>query len=120
MQNTINRNQPDEQLQIAKCIFKGMTITQMAKSLHCAKSTISYQINILYQKYRAKSRHDFILKVFGEIIENYKKMVEEKNDRIFTLEREIEEIKNILQILSCNRNNPSVFDYWSQETKKFL
>lgn len=120
MQNTIDGNQSNEQLQIAKCIFKGMTISQMSKLLNCAKSTISYQINLLYQKYKAKSRHDFILKVFGEIIENYKRIVQEKNDRIYSLEREIEEIRNILKLLSCNRNNLSVFDYWIQEAKKFL
>ena len=115
-----NRKQPDEQLQVAKFIFKGMTISQMAKSLCCAQSTISYHINLLYSKYKVKSRHDFILKVFGEIIENYKRMIEIKNNKISNLEREMDEIKNILNLLSDNRNDPSIFDYWAQEAKKYI
>ena len=113
-------NQQDDQLQIVKCIFKGMTIPQMANNLHCSKSTISYQINLLYSKYKAKSRNEFILNVFMEIISNYKRMLNEKNERIQLLEKDIEEIKNMLLLLSSNRNNPGVFDYWSQEAKRYI
>lgn len=120
MNKELIQNQSDIQIQIAKCILKGMTISQIAKKMCCSHSAVSYQINILYSKYNSKSRNDFILRVFSEIIDNYKKQIEQKNERIRALESDMEEVRNILFLLSTNRNNPGVFDYWAQEGKKYI
>ena len=63
---------------------------------------------------------EFLLNVFGEIINNYKKILNEKNEQILSLERDFAEAKNILNLLSNNRNSPGVFDYWANEAKKYI
>ena len=57
---------------IAKCIFQGLTISQIAKRLNCSESTVSNRLNGLFKKYKAKNRFEFIISVFGQIIENQK------------------------------------------------
>ena len=57
---------------IAKCIFKGLTIAQIAKKLDCSESTVSNRLNTLFRKYKAKNRFEFVISVFGQIIENQK------------------------------------------------
>ncbi len=57
---------------IAKCIFQGLTIAQIAKKLGCSESTVSNRLNSLFKKYKAKNRFEFIISVFGQIIENQK------------------------------------------------
>ena len=42
----------ENQSLIVKCVFKGMTIAQIAKKIHCSQSSISYHLNILYSKYK--------------------------------------------------------------------
>lgn len=59
---------------IAKCIFKGLTIAQIAQKLNCSESTVSNRLNGLFKKYKAKNRFEFIISVFGQIIENQKNM----------------------------------------------
>lgn len=111
---------PDEQRLIVKCIFKGMTISEIAQKMCCSDSTVSYQINLLYAKYKAKNRSEFMLSVFSGIIDDYKKLLSQKIEENLVFQKESDEIKNILYFIAQNRDNPIALDYWIQETKKYL
>lgn len=120
MQTKVKSKQVDEHTQLAKYIFKGMTVSQIAQTMHCSKSTAMYQINLLYSKYNAKTRNEFFLNVFSEIIDNYKRMLEEKNEKITSLEKNNSEVKSLLKVLFENKNNPGAFNYWTQEIEKLF
>ena len=81
---------------IVKCIFKGMTIAQIAKQIHCSQSCVSYHLNSLYTKYKAKNRNEFILSVFGEIIDNYKSLIDLKNSKLSYLLAQNAKLKKML------------------------
>ena len=79
---------------IAKCIFQGLTIAQIAKKLNCSESTVSNRLNGLFKKYKAKNRFEFIISVFGQIIENQKEMYNQVHTENLKLRKSIE---NLLQ-----------------------
>ncbi len=110
----------DEQNEILEYLFQGFTISQIARKMHCATSTISYQLSLLYAKYGVNTRAEFLTKIYGDIIENYKNMVSLKDTRILSLEHKLSLIKNVLSSLLNNQTNPGVFDYWATEAKRHL
>lgn len=110
----------DEQNEILECLFQGLTISQIARKLHCSPSTISYQLSLLYAKYNVNNRAEFLVKIYGDIIENYKNMVNLKDTKILSLEHKLSIIKNVLSSLLKNQTNPGVFDYWATEAKRHL
>ena len=105
---------------LTKCIFKGMTLKQTAREMGCAISTVSYYLNQLYAKYNAKTRNEFQLNVLAKIINSYKETINRKNERIVALENEVDEARNILSGINSGIENPIVFDYWINESKKFI
>ena len=105
---------------IVKCIFKGMTIAQIAKQIHCSQSCVSYHINSLYAKYNAKNRSEFILSVFSEIIDNYKSLIDLKNSKISYLLAQNSKLKKILSNLSDMEKNSDTREYWVLEAQKYL
>lgn len=64
-----------EQKSITALILKGLTLKQIAKELHCAKSTISYKANKLFKEFNAKDRHEFVVNIFTNIITRYKNQI---------------------------------------------
>ena len=50
--------------------------------MHCATSTISYQLSLLYAKYGVNTRAEFLTKIYGDIIENYKNILDYKENLI--------------------------------------
>lgn len=105
---------------IVKCIFKGMSIAQIAKQIHCSQSCVSYHIKALYKKYKAKTRSEFILSVFGEIIDNYKSLIDLKNSKITYLLTLNTKLKKILFNLTKDTKNSDTQEYWISEAKKIL
>ena len=81
---------------VAKCVFLGMTVSQIAMELKCSKSCVSYHIKKMYEKYKAKTRSQFILKVLTQSLNNHKQLVELKNEQIISLSNENQEIKTIV------------------------
>ncbi len=79
---------------IAKCIFKGLTIAQIAKKLNCSESTVSNRLNGLFKKYKAKNRFEFIISVFGQIIENQKTIQQKVELENLKLRKSIENLLN--------------------------
>ncbi|MBR5304032.1 MAG: ArsR family transcriptional regulator [Candidatus Gastranaerophilales bacterium] len=110
----------ENQSLIVKCVFKGMTIAQIAKKIHCSQSSISYHLNILYSKYKAKTRNEFILSVFGEIIDNYKSLIDLKNSKIEYLFAQNNKLKKILNNLTNKNNTSDMQEYWISEAKKYI
>lgn len=110
----------ENQSLIVKCIFKGMTIAQIAKQIHCSQSCVSYHINSLYTKYKAKTRSEFILSVFNEIVDNYKSLIDLKNSKIIYLSAQNAKLKNILSNLVLWEKNPDTYKFWVSEAKKYL
>lgn len=110
----------DEQNEILECLFQGLTISQIARKMHCSPSTISYQLSLLYAKYNVTSRAEFLVKIYSDIIDNYKNLISLKDTRILSLEHKLSLIKNVLSSLLLNQTNPGVFDYWATEAKRHL
>lgn len=110
----------NQHFKLVKCIFQGMTIPQIAQNMCCSQSCISYHLNQLYSKYKAKGRNEFVLNVFGEIIDNYKNTISQKEESETSLQKQIENSKKILKGLILNKKNPELFEYWSLEAQKFL
>ena len=115
-----DRNLSENQSKIVKCIFKGMSIAQIAKEMYCSQSCVSYHINSLYSKYNAKTRSEFILSVFGEIIDNYKSLIDLKNSKILYLASQNVKLKKIIQGLLNYNNKSDDLEYWSSEAKKYI
>ena len=105
---------------LTKCIFKGMTLSAIAREMNVATSTVSYYVGQLYSGYGVKTRNDFVVKVLGQIIQNYKQVISVKNTKIVELENKTDEILSILKGISTSAKNPIVLDYWISESKKFI
>ncbi len=96
MKKNLKQELLNERKLIAKCIFRGLTIAQIAKVLNYSSSTVSNRMTELFRAYNAKTRNEFIIKAFGEIIENKSMLLEEKNKKIERLSKEIERLKTII------------------------
>ncbi len=94
MKKTSKLTQTQEQKILTKCIFKGLTIAQIAHILNYSQSTISYRIKVLFKKYNVKGRVEFILRVFSDVIERYDKQIENFEKEVENLKLEIEKLKN--------------------------
>ena len=110
----------ENQSLIVKCIFKGMTIAQIAKQIHCSQSCVSYHISSLYEKYKAKTRSEFILTVFAQIVDNYKSLIDLKNSKVTYLLAQNNKLKKILANLLDDEKTPDDHNYWVLEAKKCL
>ncbi|MBR3605887.1 MAG: hypothetical protein IKL52_07650 [Candidatus Gastranaerophilales bacterium] len=110
----------DEQNEIMEYLFQGLTISQIARKMHCASSTVSYQLSLLYAKYGVNTRSEFLVKIYSDIIDNYKNLINLKDTRILSLEHKLSLIKNVLSSLLNNQTNPGIFDYWASEAKRHL
>jgi len=84
-----------EQKKLTKCIFAGLTIKQIAKQLGCSKSAVSYKMTKLFQIYNTNTRLDFVMAVFGEILNKTKKELKEKDELIKQLNEELDRCKII-------------------------
>ncbi|MBR2069516.1 MAG: hypothetical protein IJ877_07130 [Candidatus Gastranaerophilales bacterium] len=75
-----------EQKIITRCILKGMTLTQIAQELKCAKSTAGYKTKKLFEEYSSCDRYEFVINVFTKLITKYK-------NEIAKLQEELENYK---------------------------
>lgn len=107
----------ENQSKIVKCIFKGLSLAQIAKEMFCSQSCISYHVNSLYAKYNAKNRSEFILSVFSEILDNYKSLLDLKNSKIAYLVAQNKKLKRVILGLLENKNKSDAFEYWASEAK---
>lgn len=103
---------------LIKHIFQGMTIPQIAQSMCCSQSCVSYHLKQLYTKYNVKTRNEFILAVMGDILENYKTQVFDKDEKQYLLNQQNKVIKKILSGLILNKDKSEYFEYWVQEARK--
>lgn len=114
------KNLSENQSKIVKYLFKGMTIPQIAKELCCSRSCVSYHINALYSKYKAKNRSEFILSVFGDILDKYKNAFEKTQAKFISKEIENNELKKIIKALISNLNNPINLENIIVQADKYL
>ncbi len=113
-------NLSENQSRIVKCIFKGMTIPQIASELCRSQSCISYHINLLYEKYKAKNRSEFVLSVFGDILDRYKNAFEKLQSEIISLKSQNSEMKKIIKALMLAKDNQDCFEDTILQAEKYL
>ena len=119
MKKVYNKKLLEEHKLITKCIFSGLTIAQIAKKLNYSQSTVSNRMNSLFGKYSAKTRFEFILSVFGEVIN-------ENKNKILKREAKIEELSSEnLQLITVLKSIVENFDkkncaYWIEKGKDLL
>lgn len=109
-----------EHLLYTKCIFLGMTIPQMAKKLYCSQSNVSYHLGQIYAKYKVKNRHELMLNIFSKILDEYKTKITKKEIEEERLSKKINLLKNNLSEIISNKNNPELFEYWTNEARKLI
>lgn len=110
----------EEHKLITKCIFRGLTIAQIAEKLNYSQSTVSNRMNSLFEKYSAKTRFEFILSVFGEVIGENKNQIYKRDLKISKLCEEISELTTILSSLVENSDDKKRFAFWLKKAKVFL
>lgn len=120
MPKTVNSKFTKEHISIAKYIFKGFTIAEIAQKINCSTSNVSYKMNALFKKYNVNNRFQFVISVFSEIVNNHKTTIDFKNQELAKLEVELEKLKEITQNLIKNKNNKENYSYWEQEALKQL
>ena len=120
MKKNLKLRLAEEHKFIASCIFKGLTIPQIAQKLNYSTSTVSNRINLLFEKYKAKDRREFIMGVFGDIVERNKILIEQQNCAIQKLKEENEVLKKILNNIIHNKNNEKQCAIWIKNGIDFI
>ncbi len=110
----------EEHKLITKCIFSGLTIAQIANKLNYSQSTVSNRMNSLFEKYNAKTRFEFILSVFGEVLGENKNKIYKREAKIAKLSDEIYQLTSILSAIIENFDDKKTCNLWIQKGKKFL
>lgn len=82
---------------ITKLMLEGYTTSAMAKKLNYSKSTISSRIKYLFNKYEVKTRTQYIVAIFGEILKEHKIRHEIYEKNIKRLKNEIKSLKEQLE-----------------------
>lgn len=82
---------------ITKLMLEGYTTSAMAKKLNYSKSTISSRIKYLFNKYEVKTRTQYIVAIFGEILKEHKIRQEIYEKNIKRLKNEIKSLKEQLE-----------------------
>ena len=86
---TKNAIELDELRTLTKCIFRGFTIPQMAQAMKISKSTVSYKMKKIFKKYNAKTRLEFAINVFSEILDKTKRELEKIKDENTELKKRL-------------------------------
>ena len=120
MQKNICSRFTKEHIDVAKYIFKGLTISEIASRMNCSKSNVSYKMNALFSKYKVKNRLQFTISVFSEILDKNKLLIDSKNLELAKLEVKFEKLQETAQKLIKHKNNKEHYDYWEKEIIKQL
>ena len=120
MSKTVYPKFTKEHISIAKYIFKGLTIAQIAQKINCSTSNVSYKMSALFKKYNVNNRFQFVISVFSEIVNSHKNTIETKNYELAKLETENERLKEITHNLIRHKNNKENYSYWEHEAQKQL
>ncbi len=120
MKKVYNKKLMEEHKLITKCIFNGYTIAQIAKKLNYSQSTVSNRMNSLFEKYSAKTRFEFILSVFGEVVNENKDKILKKDAKIEQLSNEVFQLTTILKSLIHNVDDKKNLTFWLKKGKEFL
>ena len=120
MKKVYNKKLMEEHKLITKCIFSGLTIAQIAKKLNYSQSTVSNRMNSLFEKYSAKTRFEFILSVFSEVINENKNKILKRDAKIEKLSDEILQLTIILKSIINNFDDKKNCSFWLKRGKEFL
>lgn len=120
MNEIINEKISKEHKIITKCIFQGLTISQIAKKLDCSQSTVSNRMAVLFAKYNAKTRFEFILGVLGEIVRTNKVTLENNKIQMKEMQKQMDLMYTILKNIILNKNDNEKFEFWIKKAKDKL
>ncbi len=120
MNEIINEKISKEHKIITKCIFQGLTISQIAKKLDCSQSTVSNRMAVLFAKYNAKTRFEFILGVLGEIVRTNKVTLENNRIQMKEMQKQMDLMYTILKNIILNKNDNEKFEFWIKKAKDKL
>lgn len=96
---------------LIKCILKGMSLEETAKLMSCSKSCVSYKTLKLLKLFDVKTKFDFTIKIFSDILNKNKKEIKQKNVEINTLKQELAKIKRLIkEIISTFSNKNEILN----------
>ncbi|MBR1616915.1 hypothetical protein IJ670_02070 [bacterium] len=109
-----------ENKKLLGCILKGYSIEKTAQILYCSKSCVSYRTANLLRIIGVKTKFEFIIKIFSEILSKNKNEIKEKNKEIDILRKELNKLNRLLKQIILNIENKDnvlkIIDDYRQQT----
>ena len=63
---------------VVRYILQGLSRDEISKVICCSRSAVSYKIAKLFKLYNVKNKHEFIIKVFSELLDKKNKIIEKQ------------------------------------------
>lgn len=100
MVKNLRKTREKEERKIIKFIFEGCSNSEIAKALNYSRSTISYRLNTIFEKYYVKTRHELILAIVAKLTAKNKEIILKQEFLIDELKEQIKKrdliLKNII------------------------
>jgi len=115
-----SKNLEDEYSKITKLVLKGMTIPQIAQEMNYSESTVSNRLNVLFHKYKATTRVEFVYNFLFKIVQNYKADFRTLSEENRKLKRKLKTVKRIIINIEKNYKYSSELLNWINKGKEYL
>lgn len=109
-----------EQKTITKYIFNGLSTGEIAKKMNYSRSTISYRINMLFEKYYAANRLEFVITILAQVIESHKVKINENKRIIDNLASDLEVYRTLLKNIVSDYKKDNSLHHWINEANSLL
>ncbi len=106
--------------ELTKYLLTGLSRAEIARKMNFSTSSVSNKLNELFLEYNAKNKHEFILNIFGEIIDDKKLEISSLRNIINSAGIEIKNLKTFLKNIIKSEQNKNKLSFWINKTKTYL
>lgn len=110
----------DAHKKIMRYLLSGLSRAEIARKMNFSISSVSIKLSELFTEYNAKNKYDFILNIYGEIINDKKCEIKSLNSVIKNTKIEIKNLKTFLKNIIKSENNKNKLSFWINRTKTYL
>jgi len=108
-----------EYKKITCCIFEGLTIKDISEKLSYSRSTVCFKLKKLFKQYKVRTKNEFIIAIFSEIVKDKKNKLKNALLKIEELQILNEKLKKALSNIITNQNKKD-FTQAIKEAKSLL
>ena len=101
-------------------ILRGKGLKELSIKLSCSKTAAYYKMKKLFKEYHATNRIEFILSVFGEMLNNLKLKLNAEIIKNKTLNNKIQSINNILTNIVKNKDDTKKLNFWIKKARDYI